>query len=293
MEPPTEQLKLEDELEIEAVAQPVQELTFSTDGSAFRSAADRAGNAIAELRSKALDHLFPAKISPTSADAYEALRYYSGRTSGATYGLAMASIHGRSLDLWPELADLIRRPEVLRDVGRAAAAQAERVQADGGSAAEKAIAEFQRTIAEQLASADHSLAGAAAKFLAAEQLRTDLEAELERRKSLAAELLEAERRREAEAAAIREREARRRATKAEAAAREAELEVIRKREAARLARAEALVEELKRLKVAGYDSLRVAGGNYDISATISIARGLSAEQLSAWEQALKPAEAVH
>lgn len=253
-------------------------------GEQWADAAAEARDAIDELRQKAAAQLFPPAIRPTSGDVYAALQWHSRRfPAGPGFGDQMAALHARCLDSHPDLAALIRSPDVRADVGQAAAAWAPRLARQPAEMAAEAGAAFELALARQLAARDHELAGPARDLVAAAELDERLEAETERRKAHAAEELGRREREREEAEAVREAERRRRIEQAKEEIRQAQRQELQAKRRARQLRAEALAE---RLEASGLRDLRMGGGPYDVATLVHDAPRMSERQLDEIEAAL-------
>ena len=113
--------------------------------------------AIDELLRDAQAELYPASLRPTPSDAFAALEYHRRRwPRGDGYCDAAVTLHGRALEGWPALAELLRSPEVRADVGAAAESERAVLARKRGELYAEATAAYDLAIAEQLVAAgDH------------------------------------------------------------------------------------------------------------------------------------------
>lgn len=207
-------------------------------GQPFADLVRAAKKAIDELRDAAVAEIFPEHIAPIAADAYAGLAHYTGRFSRVTYAADMVRLHARCLSTHPDLARLIRTPEVRGDVGlaaeaRSAPAPGERPVAAGIRVANEAMGAFDLEIARQLVAAGHDHSEAARDVVVAADLADRLiAAEARHKEAAGAALAKLEAERQA-AEQAREAELARASAAAEAEAAQLEAKARQLRSGAR------------------------------------------------------------
>jgi hypothetical protein len=234
--------------------------------------------AIAADRATAEAELFPRDIRPVTADTLAQYQWLTGRLGASGYVERMADLHSRAMASHPELAQLLRSPDVLDDIGAAAAALARDADRDR--------ARYQLAIARQVAGVPgHELVAAAITLLAAEVLANRLaaaRARHEEHERVSAERAEAERR-EAERAA--EAEAEREAVERETSAK---LAGLCSGEQDRLI---AVAKLRHRLSKTPAPSIRVAGHLYRTSDLVFAVSAFTVQRCAEYQAAIDTAEA--
>ena len=243
-------------------------------GESWRNDYDAATAAIGELRNHARTPIFPDSVSPAGQDLLADLNSHVEHLGREKFGLAIASLHERCLDLHPRLGELLRGCLMLRRVGDEAAAMCVTLQRPGLELAEEAQELYETEVAGQLhargeLTPSSTIVGVTVPIF---ENRTN-EAREKQQAYTTAEIERVEReRREAEAVLAAEEERLRK--EVEKAARELEAEAKRKRDAARLERGKRLALRLERL---GIQQIELSHG---MSMTRHLIDGLRSNQFA-------------
>ncbi|HEX3759542.1 MAG TPA: hypothetical protein VHW23_12585 [Kofleriaceae bacterium] len=263
--------------------------------------ASEASTAIAEKRARARGGIFTDALVLGTRDHYALIDWHEKHTAAPTAADQWGRLHGRALAASPELAALLRSPEIIAMITDAAESIAqplnyqEAISEARHRVATAAIRRYEHMVCEQLAAAGGPLAAPAREVLACELLAERLaasralHAEAAR---LAAERLEAERRAD-EAAA-------------EQAIDAAEVERLLGDElsshglprdlrtgeyvAAQLQRLRLLVPLRRRLLAATVDGVRTSGGYYDPRRLAGGIADASVQELELYAAALSRAQ---
>lgn len=256
------------------------------DGQPWAEPADVARAAIEAAREPAREAIFPANVIRLDAAAYAAYAFHRDHLPGTVYdfGPSLAALHMRALDTFPDLAKLLRSPEVIGDVRAAAMSRATVLARDPAELGAEAVQRYEMDIARQIeAAAGHDLAVDAATLVACADFARRLAVAVDRHKMLAAAALA--RAAEQRAAAERERakETARRVSEAAAEAARLESEATAARVRARHLRADHIAD---RLRQSGLTELRLGRDMFSAAGIIENARGMSEEQLERIEVVL-------
>jgi len=270
--------------ELEALVSAVEAQDLET----WAIPAEQAAQAIEAVRGAARAAVFPAEVARLDPAAYAAHAFHVDHMQATrdTYGIALAALHQRSLAGHPDLARLLRSPEVLGDVHAAGASRAEVLARDAIELGDAAVERYVEIIARQLIDAGHELAEHASSIVLCANLQRRLNAAVEQHKARAAERLAVVEARRREADRARAMESTKRAAEAQAEAENLERDAAAARQRAQRQRAEALAE---RVSASGRDSIRTNQGVFGVKDVLENLRMMSPAQMDAIEAALEGA----
>ncbi len=145
----TKQCAIDATLNLARVALPAFEA--SPLGEPWAAFDAEAARAVADVKARAREALFPSEIRPVDPEVFAAFEFLEEDADLSSYVSHLADVHARAVSTYPELAAFVRSPAVLARVRRVAASLAQRQMRTSEDVGRELVEALSKAVAGQLA----------------------------------------------------------------------------------------------------------------------------------------------